>query len=293
MLEQAIAAATRNGTLLWDIMTERYEVGTIMQELIMRNKALFGDLEQGSPDSPAIVKSSVHILDKTHIGVYRPAKYFDVAWQGEGIVDVTTHLVDMANNLLRPNRIILPEDVELLEGRAKRWATAVPPEAFARITKGGTIPKQLDVYCNGSFVYRLDGINIAIGVEWRLEGEDDGHYSKIEGTRVTIEVIKKPEDKHQQVYISPKDAKDREGVRRALTEQMVYKGIRVTEEKGKFKLVIPESMYTTHFQHFAEVTKQALRYVTKAEPFPRDVEYSRLNTKYHLTTAALEMARKG
>lgn len=293
-LEKAIERAAENHTILYDIMTERYELGTIMQGLIMQNEDLFGVLEKGSVDQPAITKKSIHILDKSHMGVVRPPEYFDTNWQGEGIVDVTTHLVDMTNILVRPNREVYSDDVKL--HRAKRWATRVPQTDFGNITKTRN-RSPIFVYCNGSLNYELDNSHAYIEVVWNLKGKDDEHYSTIEGSKVTIEVVKGPEDKHQQVYITPnvpesevKSALEQHVAN--LREQFNNPGIGYKKERKRFKLVLPENMYTNHFQHFAEVATQALRYLSGKQTFPRSLEDSRLYTKYHLTTSALEIARK-
>lgn len=293
-LENAVEEASKQGTILYDVMTERYELGTIMQDLIMCNTELFGVLEKGSVDQPAITKNSVHILDKSHMGVVRPPEYFDTRWQGEGIVDVTTHLVDMANMLVMQDRTVYPDNVELI--RCRRWATNVPQNDFEAITK--TQEKTLgDVFCNGSFTYKVNTINVGVEVCWKLKGEDDQHYSKIEGSKVTVEVVKGPKDKHQLVYITPKaPEKEVEAALEAhvanLRQKFGNEGISYKKEEGRFKLILPEEMYTNHFQHFAEVTTRALRYLAGQESFPRTLEDSRLLTKYYLTTSALAAARK-
>ena len=48
-------------------------------------------------EEPAVTKESVHHLFKYVSGkpLRRPAWFFDTAQQGEGIVDITTHLVDL------------------------------------------------------------------------------------------------------------------------------------------------------------------------------------------------------
>jgi hypothetical protein len=97
MLEQAFTKASENGVLLYDIMTERYEITTMLQKELSQIPEVFGQLQVGSPDEPSITKESVHHFSKIVSGSHliRPAWFFDVNQQGEGIVDVTTHLVDL------------------------------------------------------------------------------------------------------------------------------------------------------------------------------------------------------
>ncbi|HEX2395099.1 MAG TPA: putative oxidoreductase C-terminal domain-containing protein, partial [Bacteroidales bacterium] len=97
ILRSAFETAGQKGLILYDIMTERSEITTILQREFSLDKDLFGELEEGSPENPAVTKESIHHFYKFVSGaaLKRPAWFFDVAQQGEGIVDVTTHLVDL------------------------------------------------------------------------------------------------------------------------------------------------------------------------------------------------------
>lgn len=52
--------------------------------------------------------------------------------EGEGIVDVTTHLVDLVQWEAFPEQIIDSGDVQMLT--AKRWPTVLNKEEFAKVT---------------------------------------------------------------------------------------------------------------------------------------------------------------
>ncbi len=293
-LEKVIEKAEQKGTIIHDIMTERYELGTIMQGLIMQNDDLFGGLDDNTPDNPAITKRSVHILDKSHLGVERRPDYFDVAWQGEGNADVTAHLADMANLLVMQDRPVYPDNVRLIEDKCRRWATNVPQSNFEAITK--TAEKTPgDVYCNGEFVYQVNGVNVGIKVDWALSGKDDEHYSVIRGKKVIIDVVKGSDDDRQHVYITPRG--DAEQTEEALKEHVVKlrkkfddQSINYEKEDGRFKLVLPKG--PNHFEHFEQVSNQAFRYLAGQDPYPRSLEMSRLLTKYYLTTGAVTASRK-
>ncbi|HLC96406.1 MAG TPA: putative oxidoreductase C-terminal domain-containing protein [Candidatus Nanoarchaeia archaeon] len=301
-VQELLDRATHRGTILQDIMTERHELGTIVQMCLMQNAELFGELTTGNPEHPALTKKSIHILDKSHQGIVRPLEYFDVGWQGEGIVDVTAHLVDMANMMVRPNSAIAPEDIALVEQYARRWATEVPASNLMAMTKGRSygLRGSLPVMTNGSFVYKLDGHWVGIEVVWNLQGEDDEHYSTTLESKATIIVEKGPQDKHQRIYVKPTNGESSTDFMKALSTQvgtLTRRGITgasigayVTNRNG-YEVIIPELHFTNHFAHFTEVAEQAFRYVAGTEPFPREVEYSRLLTKYHLTTQALKAAR--
>jgi predicted dehydrogenase len=73
-------------------------------------------LQTGTPEEPAITKESVHHFFKYVSGspLVRPAWFFDVEQQGEGIVDVTTHLVDLIQWEAFPEVTLKKEDVEIV-----------------------------------------------------------------------------------------------------------------------------------------------------------------------------------
>ena len=129
-LEAAFTVAHQKGVLLYDIMTERYEVTTILQKLLSQNINVFGTLTTGSKDEPAVTKISVHHFSKIVSGtsLLRPAWFFDVTQQGEGIVDVTTHLVDLVQWECFPEQILKPSDVNMIS--AKRWPTYISKDEF-------------------------------------------------------------------------------------------------------------------------------------------------------------------
>jgi Putative oxidoreductase C terminal domain/Oxidoreductase family, NAD-binding Rossmann fold len=93
-LKAAFTSAKEKNVLLYDIMTERYEITTMLQKEIVNSPAVFGKLQKGTPEDPAVTKISVHHLYKV-VGdkpLIRPTWFYDTNQQGEGIVDVTTHL---------------------------------------------------------------------------------------------------------------------------------------------------------------------------------------------------------
>src|SRR5690606_25120964 len=59
-LRQAFADAKDKGVLLYDIMTERSVAASVLQRKLAMMPSVFGELEKGTTDSPAIVMESVH-----------------------------------------------------------------------------------------------------------------------------------------------------------------------------------------------------------------------------------------
>src|SRR5688500_18470705 len=116
VLQQAFETAKEKNLLLYDIMTERYEITTMLQKELSMLPEVFGTLEKGTVDNPAVTKESVHHFYKYVSGsvLTRPAWFMDVSQQGEGIVDVTTHLVDLVQWECFPDQIInYPNDIQL------------------------------------------------------------------------------------------------------------------------------------------------------------------------------------
>ena len=53
-LKQAFETAKKNKVLLYDIMTERYEITTILQRVLSMQATLFGTLQKGTEAEPII-----------------------------------------------------------------------------------------------------------------------------------------------------------------------------------------------------------------------------------------------
>jgi predicted dehydrogenase len=126
-LDAALADADRKQVVAYDIMTERFEITTILQRALVNDPAVFGQPLKGSPDDPAVYIESVHHLMKTVSGApnIRPVWFFDTEEQGEGLNDIGTHLVDLVQWTLFPDRPVdYRTDVKVVS--AYRWPTVIP-----------------------------------------------------------------------------------------------------------------------------------------------------------------------
>ena len=114
-LKEAYQISGKKEVLLLDIMTERFEITTLLQRELSQIPEVFGVLEEGSPENPAITKESVHHFFKQVSGapLVRPDWFFDVKKEGTGIVDVTTHLVDLIQWEAFPDQTLDTADVQL------------------------------------------------------------------------------------------------------------------------------------------------------------------------------------
>jgi predicted dehydrogenase len=308
-LEQAFKIAAEKGVLLYDIMTERHEITTMLQRELSQIREVFGELQVGTVENPAITKESVHHFFKYVSGnpLKRPAWFFDTKQQGEGIVDVNTHLVDLIQWEAFPGVILSKTDVEIVS--AKRRTTDLTKEMFENVTKLKEYPDYLQkdvendvlkVYCNGEINYKLKGIHAKASVIWNYqapEGAADTHYSIMRGTKcnLTIEQGKK-EGYKPKLYIEftmadglPEFTGSLYNAVDGLTSK--YPGISLEKLGDKtWTLVIPDSYNVGHEAHFTQVTEKYLQYL-KDGKLP-DWEVPNMIVKYYTTTEGLKAAMK-
>jgi predicted dehydrogenase len=306
-LEEAFRVAEEKGILLYDIMTERYEVTTILQKLLSQKEEIFGQLSAGTKEDPAIVKESVHHFSKIVSGtpLQRPAWFFDVEQQGEGMADVTTHLVDLIQWECFPGQLLYPSDVEIAD--AKRWPTMISKEEFTKVTGINDFPDflqkdvkngQLYVYSNGEIIYQIKGIWAKVSVTWNYEappGGGDTHYSVMHGSKCDL-VIRQgmKENFVPALYVENIKGESLNSFRAKLETTLAslpYNGLETTMAgENVIKIDIPQEYRVTHEEHFGEVTSVFLEYI-KAGKLP-EWEIKGMITKYYTTTTALRMARE-
>lgn len=309
LLEQAFAIAKEKNVMLYDIMTERYEITTMLQKELSRIPDVFGTLQSGTPEDPAITKESVHHFSKMVAGsaLKRPAWFFDTEQQGEGIVDVTTHLVDLVQWEAFPDTILKKEDVKMVS--ARRWTTDLTPEMFKKVTQLDQYPdylqksvenNSLKVFSNGEFVYTLKGIHAKISVIWNFEapeGTGDTHYSIMKGTKCNI-VIKQGQEQNFKptLYVEALESEALDVFEASLVKAVdqdlaaAYPGIKVAKTGDRlWTIEIPDQYKVGHEAHFSQVTEKYLRYLVDGK-LP-DWEVPNMIVKYYTTTEALKMAR--
>lgn len=307
LLKQAFDTARQRGLLLYDIMTERFEITSILQRELSLLPGVFGTLEQGTEANPAVVIESGHCFYKKISGnvLTRPAWFMDVAQQGEGIVDVTTHLVDLVQWQCFPGQTLdYRKDVQVLA--ARRWPTNMRMSEFRAITKLDSFPSYLhntllndttlQVYSNGSISYRLRGVHAKVAVEWNYLANDghDTHYAIMRGTRASLVIRQGQEQGYQPaLYIEPRN--DDPGYERTVLSQVGqlsqrYPGLALKKLKTGWELIIPGKYREGHEAHFARVTSNFLEYLQEHN-LP-EWEVPGMLAKYYTTVKALEMARK-
>lgn len=309
-LESALETAAGNRLVAYDIMTERYEITTILQKLLIGDREVFGATLPGSASDPAVYMESVHHLLKMVAGLpnRRPAWFFDVDQQGEAVPDVGTHLVDMVQWELFPGQSIdFRKDVQVLS--AKHWPTALTKEEFQKVTGEADFPSyllphvhdaKLDYYCNGQVSYALRGVHVKLDVLWRYEappGTGDTHFAWFRGSRSRIEIRQGKEEKYRpELFVIPNDPSDKESLARALGRwidevKKEYAGVGLSDAGKEFRIDIPDRYRVGHEPHFAQVTEKFLSYLKDPASIPA-WEKPNMLAKYWVTTTALKMSRE-
>jgi predicted dehydrogenase len=310
LLEQAFALADSKGLLLYDIMTERYNVTCILQKLLVLDKDLFGEQQAGSIENPGVVKESVHHFFKYAAGapVRRPGWYFDTTQQGEGLVDVTTHLIDLVMWTCFPETAI-DYHKDVVMKKARRWPTMISRQQYGKVTGLPGFPVflvdklnglgALPCYSNGEMVYTLKGIYVKISVGWEFEapeGGGDTHHSLFRGSKANVIIRQGKEQTYRpEVYVEPAPGTAAGAmavsVKKAVDRlQDKFPGLRAEKQQGdSWHIVIPEKYRIGHEAHFRKVMEAYLKYLA-AGRLP-DWEVPDMLAKYYITTQALEMAR--
>ncbi len=307
-LRQSFESASKNKLLLYDIMTERYEITTMLQREFSLLPEVFGTLEEGTPDNPSVTKESVHHYFKYVSGniLTRPPWFMDVSQQGEGIVDVTTHLVDLVQWECFPNQIVdCHKDIQI--NKAVRTATAMTLSQFKAITKLNEFPEYLkkdvekdtilNVFSNGEIHYKLKNVHAKVSVIWNYkapEGAGDTHYSIMRGTKANLIIKQGAEQQYKPtLYIQPLGSRgDVETI--LATEvaklQTSYPGIGVLKAGDLWEVTIPEKYKEGHEAHFGRVTEKFLEYLDNGNMPAWEVP--NMLAKYYTTTKALDLARQ-
>lgn len=308
LLKSAFGMAAQKKVLLYDIMTERYEITTILQRELSLLPQVFGSQVKGTVEKPAVTKESVHHFYKYVSGsiLKRPPWFMDISQEGEGIVDVTTHLVDLVQWECFPGEIIDIKDIKLVS--AMRWTTDITLSQFNALTKLDGFPGYLKkyvvndsilkVYSNGEINYEIKGVHAKVFVSWNYkapEGAGDMHYSIMRGTKANLIIRQGAVENYKPVlYIEQTDTTDI-GYAEVLMNQLKsvhgkYPGIGIAKETRGWKITIPEKYNEGHEAHFGRVTEKFLQYLKEGK-LPA-WEVPNMIAKYYTTTAALEMARQ-
>jgi predicted dehydrogenase len=274
--------AARQQLVAYDIMTERYEITSILQRELVSDRAIFG-----RPVS--VYMESVHHIMKLVAGVpnQRPPWFFDVEEQGEALADVGTHLVDLVPWTLFPDEAIdASKDVRIAGTR--RWPTKITPEQFRQVT-GHTRTGDLDYYCNTQVEYEIRGMPVKMDVIWNYEapaGTGDTYAALFRGTNASVEIRQGEAEKYRpELYVVAGEAGVRVAVQNRIAEmQQKWPGVTAGEQGGEIRISIPDRYRVGHEAHFAQVTRQFFAYLKDPGSLPA-WEHSNMLAKYTVSTA--------
>ncbi len=309
-LEAALNIAAEKNLTIYDLMTSRFEITSILQRELINDPDTFGTISKGTAQEPAVYVESVHHLLKKVAGVpnLRPAWYFDTRQQGEGLADVGTHVVDLVQWTLFPAQAIdYHTDLSIIA--ARRWPTIITKAQFQGVTGEADFPDylsssvtgdHLNYFCNTLISYSIRGVHTKLNVKWDYEAPTGGGDTAItifKGTKSRVEVRQGAEQKYQaELYVVPNDSTDSLAVRAALMKkiqslQRTLPGLAIEDRKGEIRIFIPAKYRAGHEANFAELTSKFLGYVQQPETLPA-WEKANMLAKYYVTTKGVELSRQ-
>lgn len=282
-----------------DMITAPYDGLIRLRTLIAGTPSVFGTLT----GSPAIAFDSVHHLVKQVSGktLKRPPWYYDVRLQGDGIVDIHSHMVDQAQILIAPERI-WDFDRDMVIDGARRWTTPVPlalyqdstgedafPDALRDVIRDGV----LALACNGEITYRLLGHAVHQRATWEPRepaGGGDTMQVTVRGSGATVIMRQGPESGGKpELHLQPsaQDAFDTR-IRDALPAwRESFPGLEIESSALGFQLLPPARLLPGHEAHFAMLLDRFLDLVEGGPP-PALAPANR--ARYTLLAKAQEMA---
>jgi predicted dehydrogenase len=298
-LERVLDQAGKKNLVAYDIMTERFEITSILQKELVNNETIFGKLVQGTEAEPAVSARSIHHLMKVVAGVplRRPVWFFDVDEYGEGLADVGTHVIDLVQWTAFPNDAIdYKKDIHLLS--ARRWPTVISQTDFERVTGERQLPAshirdgKLDYDCNNSVHYTVRGAHVALDIRWNWESETgDVYEASFRGTKSRIE-LRQGAAQHfvPQLYVVSQHPEVFTALKAKL--QHSYPELAIEQLVGEAHIVIPAKFRVGHEDHFAQVTNRFFEYLKAPATLPA-WEQSNMMVKYFISTRGVEIASAG
>jgi predicted dehydrogenase len=305
-VEMVLDTAPKKGLVAYDLMTERYEITTVLQKELVNDPSIFGTIEKGTSQQPGVEMRSVHYILKLVAGApnLRPAWFFDVAQQGEALTDVASHLVDLVSwTLFRNQPLDYRGDVKV--NAAKHWPLTLTREQFSRVTGLKDFPSLLsrnvhdqkfDYFCNGQVDYALKGVKVELSALWDYDApHGDTHLAIYRGSKAHVEVRQEEAEKYRpELYVIANSPADRSAILASLRARIraleaTYPGLGVEEKGERAWITIPDKYRTTHEFHFSQVTNEFLKYMKDPQSLPA-WENQNMLVKYYVTTQAWQLA---
>jgi len=249
-----------------DIMTSRFDAGAQLRQKIVSDRDVFGGFENRSDDIPALEISSQHHLCKVAAGepLRRPDWYYDVRIQGDGMVDIQTHMTDQAQWLITNDQATsFTDDFELVN--ASRWTTPVPLDIYRESTgashfpislKNDLVDGVLQLACNGEINYRLKGYGVRQKAEWALKAVDNGgdfHLLTARGRNCDL-LFRQDQSTGFRADLRLRPNAEIELLpvlqQKVAAWQRDFPGLSFEIVEDCFRLLIPDAVKITHEDHF-------------------------------------------
>ncbi len=282
-LEAALKLADSRNLVAYDIMTERFEITSLLQRELVTSPEIFGQLQ-------SVKAMSVHHIMKMVAGVpiRRPVWFFDIDEYGEALADVGTHVVDLVQWTAFPDQPLRLADVQF--GAARRWPTRVTAEHFRQVT-GVERQGDLEYFCNNSVSYFLRGIPVDLEILWNWEaapGAVDVYQASFRGTNARVEIRQGPAEQFKsELYVTPHSAA-LDGKIAQL--QAKWPGVAVERRGGEARIAIPDRYHVGHEAHFAQVTAAFFDFIAGRQHMPA-WETPYMLVKYLISTKGVEVAK--
>ncbi len=297
LLKRAYEEAEKKGLVIYDMMTERYDMLSVITRALVADKDLTG--EDGN--------DTIDVLDVHHFcklvngsPTTRPWWYYDVRQQGEGIADVSSHYIDLLWWQCFPDKAITDADVNLTS--AKHYPTIITPEQYKTSTGLAEFPEELagnidadgnlPVYSNGVIEYSTFGRNIRFEIRWDFQAEEgggDSYHCVIPFENAVIDVRQDAETSWTREIFVKTDSLRAANAEKKLAKEFDFVKFEPAGE-DRWRIVIPSEYRPTHEEHLNLVGRAFLSCIC-GEPIPAWEKVNTL-TKYRLTTEAVRLANQ-
>ena len=249
-VEQALAEADKRGVVAYDIMTERFEVTTILQRALVNDRGTFGELIKGTEAEPARLHGERPPPDEgrgrraehpagvvlRHRGAGRRVQRHRHAPRRSGAVDALSRPGDRLPRRRPGAGGAAVADMDprgRLSTRDRRGhPQALMPRSNPSSATQGLMRRMiaLEYYCNTLVSYTLRGVHVKLNViwDWEAPAGADTHFAFYRGTRARVEIRQTRADKYRpELYVIPADPASKAAVLAAVRAKLTEPAARL------------------------------------------------------------------
>lgn len=302
-LQNMYRSAAETKALIYDLVPARFYEEAVIVKALLTQQEFSGGLIAGSEDAPAIVMTRhLNFVEwKDGNMIQRPVWFFDVNRQGDGFSGLAPYL-DLVNWITLPEqKLDYIADVKLLKSR--KWPALLNRYEFANLTGQQSYPDELKTYINpynelavssnAEIRYLLRGKAVSVAVDWDYDSEEnrgDTFEGILQAVNFTVEV--KSEDRHNIIYITPKESAGQQVFEQKLQEILAKTGIQAVNFEqtaaGKYKILLPEGNDRNPDKYMASSVRTFVDYYKKGRV--PEWETSFILAKYQLISDAAKQS---